>query len=345
MNRKMLLILVAMFIIISGYLLITTSKFESEKSLDKKHPQIQLVTSFYPMYILALNLTDQVPDIKIENLTANNTGCLHDYQLTTQNMKILNSASLLLLNGGGMESFMRDALTNYPDLPFVNVSQGITMLSSNETGLNALHEETSNRTKNTNIEGLFTTKYNPHVWLNPKLYIIQIQNMRDGLIKYLKNRTDLSPDYVNEAVKKIEENAQSYIDKVKKLNQDIEDNVIPKVASLKQKGRNNQVVIFHDAFSYLADRIGLKVAYAVDFDADTQLSAGEIAKIIDLIKKDKIPFLFTEQQFGAEIAERIKVETGTSVYVIDTAVTGDGSKASYLTAMLNNIQILIKALK
>ena len=62
-----------------------------------------VVTSFYPIYLFALNLTQGIDGITIRNLAAPNTGCLHDYQLSTGDMKVLNKADVFLINGAGME--------------------------------------------------------------------------------------------------------------------------------------------------------------------------------------------------------------------------------------------------
>ena len=48
-----------------------------------------MVTSFYPMYIMALNVTDGVEGVKVDNMAGQQTGCLHDYQLQTKDMKNL----------------------------------------------------------------------------------------------------------------------------------------------------------------------------------------------------------------------------------------------------------------
>ncbi|HWT27297.1 MAG TPA: zinc ABC transporter substrate-binding protein, partial [Mobilitalea sp.] len=71
----------------------------------------------------------------------------------------------------------------------------------------------------------------------------------------------------------------------------------------------------------------------------------ELADIINIVKKDKIQFLFTEKQYGASVAKRIADETDAKVYVIDSAVTGDGTKDSYLNSMENNIAVIRKALQ
>jgi zinc transport system substrate-binding protein len=89
----------------------------------------------------------------------------------------------------------------------------------------------------------------------------------------------------------------------------------------------------------------MKVAFTVPLDSDTALSAGDIAEIIKAVREDNIKYLFTEQQYNDSIAKQIEAETEAKVYIIDSAVTGDGSKDSYLKAMKNNLTVLKEALK
>ena len=75
-----------------------------------KDGEFLLVTSFYPMYVLAENLTAGTEDVTVSNLTENQTGCLHDYQLTSRDMKLLDRADAFLINGAGMELFMEKVI-------------------------------------------------------------------------------------------------------------------------------------------------------------------------------------------------------------------------------------------
>src|SRR5512145_2903253 len=62
-----------------------------------------IVTSFYPVYIIARNVADSIDGVKVVNMTAPVTGCLHDYSITSADMKNLEGAGILLINGAGME--------------------------------------------------------------------------------------------------------------------------------------------------------------------------------------------------------------------------------------------------
>ena len=87
-----------------------------------------LVTSFYPMYVLAENLTAEAEDVTVSNLTENQTGCLHEYQLFPEDMKLLTRADAFLINGAGMELFMDNVLEATPKLPVREASHGIMLL-------------------------------------------------------------------------------------------------------------------------------------------------------------------------------------------------------------------------
>lgn len=274
---------------------------------------LKVVATFYPVYMIGENIADSADDMTVKSLTDLDTGCLHDYQLTTQDMKLISEADVLIVNGGGIEAFMEDIRLNYPELSIIDASKGIN-----------------------------TSDDNPHIWLDPQLYIRQIENVRDGLIDYITSEPDME-DIRSGLTEKIMQNSATYINEISGLDQELSDYI----ASLAEVGITAlpEAVIFHDAFAYLAERAGIPVAFTVPLDEDTSISAGEIAEIIDEVRAGHIRFLFTEKQYSTSVAERIAAETQAVVYIIDSVVTGDGAKDSYQKAMENNIAVLKEALQ
>ena len=133
--------------------------------------KFRIVTSFYPMYLHAINLTKGIDDVEVVNLTAPQTGCLHDYQLTTEDMKTLASGDVLVANGFGMESFL-DKAAEVSDLKVIDLSKAedISPIETND-------------------------EVNPHVWLSftyAKRQAIELCNQLsqidpDHSIDYKKN--------------------------------------------------------------------------------------------------------------------------------------------------------------
>jgi len=137
--------------------------------------EIKIVTSFYPMYIMAKNVAKDVPGVAVQNLTAVLNGCLHDYMVTTNDMKKLADAQVFVANGAGMESFLDRIIAQHPRLKIIQLAEGISL-----------------------IKGEGDAGNNPHVWLSISNAIIQVKNLGkameefDSLHKelYAKNTAD-----------------------------------------------------------------------------------------------------------------------------------------------------------
>ena len=102
------------------------------KNTDEADDILTVVTSFYPMYIAALNIVDGVEGVRLENLSEPQTGCLHDFQLTPEDMKLLSTADVFVINGGGIESFMSDVAKAYPKLDVVEACEDVVLLSEDD---------------------------------------------------------------------------------------------------------------------------------------------------------------------------------------------------------------------
>ncbi len=339
MKRKLILLIGVMLVLsIGAAMIISFSDKNNEMETSGERDKLRVMTTFYPIYMIGVNITEGIDDIEIKNLTDLNTGCLHDYQLTTEDMKNISEADILIVNGGGMEGFLSDVEDNYPGLNIIESSNGIVMLHHGESAEEHAEHSPDTLSEEGQPEGQHDHgEWNAHVWLDPELYIKQIENVRDGIVAYIRDNRPNSA-HLEQAVIS---NAQAYIDKVASLDKEVNE-YAERYASNRtgQNTDHGEAVIFHDSFAYLAQRIGIKVAYSVPLDSDTSLSAGEIAEIVQEVRSDHIRYLFTEEQFSASIAKQIAAETGAQMFIINSAVTGDGSKDSYLKAMEANLNIL-----
>lgn len=326
-------------VLLAGILILTALLSLAEVRLfaaggQKKTEQISIVTSFYPMYIAAWNVVDGMEQVELTNLTENHSGCLHDYQLTTEDMRVLENADVFIMNGGGMESFVENIISAYPDLMVIDASGGIAYLDgiahehSDEEG----HEEEEHdlfheEDDHVHEEGELHrhSGHNTHVWLNPDNYKVQIENIMEGLAEY---DSDNAGTY--------RRNGDQYIARIENLSQRFKQELyVP---------AGQKVVTFHAAFAYLAGYLGMDAKIEVDLDEDAGLSAGDIAAVIDEVKADHIELLFTEEQYKDAIVSRIASETGAAVYVLDPLVNGEVSKDAYLNGMSYNLEQIKKAL-
>ena len=156
------------------------------KNEDSKNTEavkkVKIITSFYPMYISALNVTKDVPGVEVINMTKPQTGCLHDYQITPENILTLETAQVLVVNGAGMESFMDKVIKQQPNLKIVEASKGIELIKNKSDG-----EE------------------NPHVWVSISNAIKQVRNIANQLAVIDPANTE-----------KYKANADVYISKLEK---------------------------------------------------------------------------------------------------------------------------------
>ncbi len=158
---------------------------------EKKKDGVQIVTSFFPMYVATINVTDGVEGVKVSNMTAPQTGCLHDYQLSVEDMKRLEKADIFVANGGGMENFLTKVTESRKNLKIVEAAKGISMLKGEEGP-------------------------NPHLWVGVSHYIKQVQNIADQLATADAKHADL-----------YKKNAEAYIAKLNKLKKDMHSKIDP----------------------------------------------------------------------------------------------------------------------
>jgi len=146
---------------------------------------VRITASFYPMYIATLNVTKGVPGVEVRDLTKPMTGCLHDYSITTDDMKELTRTDIFVVNGAGMESFLDKVIKQQPNIKIVSASDGIELIKD-------------------------STGENPHVWVSVSLHIKQVRNIASQLAQ-------ADPQHA----KQYGRNAAAYVAKLEKLRSEM----------------------------------------------------------------------------------------------------------------------------
>lgn len=273
-----------------------------------------VVTSFYPIWIMTLNLTEGLEDhITVRNLAAPTVGCLHDYSLQTADMKALAAADVFLVNGAGMEAFLPEITRALPDLPVIEAAAGIDLLGNQDAVeiLDAREEEE-----------------NSHIWLDPLRAVQMAENLAAGLIRVLP-----------EDEKTIAENLTGYRSRLLALDARLRE-------GLENLPRRD-IVTFHEAFPYFAAAYNLRVVAVVNKEPGEVLTPMQMSVLIREISKLGNPPLFVEPQYTDLSAQTLSRETGAPVYFLDPVVTGPADQVPldyYETVMLQNMQTLIDAL-
>ncbi len=166
---------------------------KAQSSSDQEGKTIKIVASFYPMYVIARNVAKDVPGVTVSNLTPPMTGCLHDYTVTTNDMKKLADANIFVANGAGMESFLDRIVSQYPQVKIVQLAEGISL-----------------------IKGKGDEGDNPHVWVSISDAITEVKNLGVDLEKADSLHADL-----------YRKNTEKYVGKLEALRQKMKVDLMP----------------------------------------------------------------------------------------------------------------------
>lgn len=307
---------------------------DSTKNTDD---MLTVVTSFYPMYIAALNIVDGVDGVRLENLSEPQTGCLHDFQLTPEDMKLLSTADVFVINGGGIESFMSDVAKAYPKLDVVEACEDVALLSEDadtESESNHDHDHDADAESDSDHDHDHDTDaesdsdhdhdhgdQNAHAWMSVPRYRTMVQTIASRLAE--KDAKHADEYYAN---------AKAYDAKLAVLEE--------KIDSLKSLTGGQNIIIFHEAYEYVADDFSMNACYLLDLDEERSVSAGEVKQVIGAIKDDGVSVILAEELYGKSMGDTVSRETDVHMVYIDPLNRGEYDKDSYLDGMEHNIELI-----
>lgn len=307
------------------------------KNTDEADDMLTVVTSFYPMYIATLNIVDGVNGVRLENLSEPQTGCLHDFQLTPEDMKLLSTADVFVINGGGIESFMSDVAKAYPKLDVVEACEDVALLSEDDADSDHDHdhdadtESDSDHDHDHEADAESDSAHdhdhgdeNAHAWMSVPRYRTMVQTIASRLAE--KDAKQADEYYAN---------AKAYDAKLAVLEE--------KINSLKSLTNGQNIIIFHEAYAYVADDFSMNACYLLDLDEERSVSAGEIKQVIGAIKDDGVSVILAEELYGKSMGDTVSRETDVHVIYIDPLNRGEYDKDSYLDGMEHNIELIKEA--
>lgn len=188
---KYIIIAVVVIAIIAVLVILNINK---NNRTNKDDEAVKIVTSFYPMYIIAENITDGAENIELVNMADVNVGCLHDYTLTTEDMKKVENADIFIMNGLGMESFIEKILTSNQDMNIIDSSTEAQNVILSEDGVNA------------------------HIWTSIDNYILQVKYISKELINKNQENAEVYQKNTDEYVQKLEELKNEFETKLQNLD-------------------------------------------------------------------------------------------------------------------------------
>jgi len=235
---------------------------------------------------------------------------IHGYEPTPGDIVKAQRADLVLWNGMNLERWFEKFFRNLRNVPSAVLTEGIEPIGIED--------------------GPYTGKPNPHAWMSLQNAVIYVENIRKALVKI---------DPANEAA--YTANATAYTAQF----QAIEVRVRDRLARVPEAQR--WLVTSEGAFPYLARSLGLKQLFLWAVNADQQGTPQQVQRVIDAVRVQRVPVVFSESTVSDKPARQVAGETGArygGVLYVDSLSDAKGPVPSYLRLLEYDVETIVKGL-
>ncbi|PHK93006.1 metal ABC transporter substrate-binding protein [Pseudoroseomonas rhizosphaerae] len=267
---------------------------------------IRVVTTFTILQDMAQNVAGEAAIV--ESITRPGAE-IHDYEPTPLDVVKAQAADLVLWNGMGLERWFERFFQRVKDVPSAVLTEGITPVNI--------------------TEGPYSGRPNPHSWMSPANAVIYVENIRKALV---------AADPRNEAV--YNANAARYAEQIKALDAPIREQLsrIP--------AERRWLVSCEGAFSYLTQNYGMKELYLWPINAEEEGTPQQIRKVVDTVRKNRIPALFCESTVSDRAMRQVARE-GNSRFAgelyADSLTDEGGDAPTYVKLLEYNANAIVRA--
>ncbi len=339
-----------------------TSEAESSDATDAEvvavpDDPLEVVTTFLPMTQFTTAVAGDRAEVT--QLLPTNVGP-HDYQAKPSDAQAIATADVLVKNGLEMEFFLDDMIENAEsaDLVIIDSSEGIATLATEDHSHDHDHDHDHDHGEgedhdhdHDHEEGEAHDhdhdhakgeahdhdhaeaghdhhhgEFDPHVWIDPKRAVEQVENIRDGLIA-------ADPEGESEYTT----NAAAFIAELEALDTEITEKLAPFAGQT--------FVVFHDFASYFAESYGLESQFLVGIPEENP-SPEDVKRVMETVQAEGLKTIMTEPQAGQASFEAIASDLGINISVFDPVATGDSDAVQpdyYLTTMRQNVENLVSS--
>jgi manganese/iron transport system substrate-binding protein len=266
---------------------------------------LRVVTTFTVIQDIAQNVAGDAAIV--ESITKPGAE-IHEYRPTPRDIVKAQSADLVIWNGLYLERWFEKFFNNVENVPSIVVSDGIDPMGIRE--------------------GAYTGKPNPHAWMSPTNAVIYVENIRKALVKH-------DPDNAET----YNTNAAAYTAKLKAMDVPLRKRLsaIPK--------EQRYLVTSEGAFSYLARDYGMRELYLWPINADQMGTPRQVRRVIDEVRNNKIPVIFSESTVSDKPARQVAKETGArygGVLYVDSLSEAGGPVPSFLDLLQVTVATIAK---
>jgi len=304
-RRKVLGGGVAAAAVLGGAALWSTHAQAQPRPKGPKSGKLRAVTTFTVLQDIAQNVAGTAAIV--EAITKPGAE-IHDYQPTPRDILKVRGADLVIWNGMNLERWFQRFMEDAKDVPSIVLTDGITPIPISE--------------------GPYVEKPNPHAWMSPQ-----------NAIRYVNNAAAAFATADPNNAKVYRANADAYIKQITALDAPLRE----RLAGIPEGQR--WLVTSEGAFSYLARDYGMRELYLWPINADEQGTPQQVRKVIDQVRANKIPVVFSESTVSDKPARTVASETGArygGVLYVDSLSTPDGPVPTYLKLLEVTVDTIAK---
>nr|WP_236045225.1 MULTISPECIES: metal ABC transporter substrate-binding protein [Pseudooceanicola] len=270
-------------------------------------PRLKVVTTF----TVIADMARQVAGEAAEVVSITRPGAeIHGYQPTPRDLVRAQGADLILWNGLGLERWFEQFMSNLKNVPEATVSKGVDPISISG--------------------GEYQGKPNPHAWMALSSAELYIDNIRDAL-----SVADPGQAATYAA------NARAYKARMAAVIGPL------RAAARALPEEKRWLVTSEGAFSYLARDFALKELYLWPINADAQGTPQQVRAVIDRVRAEAIPVVFSESTVSDKPAKQVARETGArygGVLYVDSLSGPEGPVPSYLDLLRVTAETIVTGL-
>ena len=298
-----ILALIIVFLLLSTNFSLAENRSNQTNRSNQPNHKIKAVTTFTVLGDMIRNVAGNAADV----VSITKPGAeIHNYQPTPKDIVRAQNADIIFWNGLNLELWFKRFLQDIKDVPNVTLSDGIKPISI--------------------YEGEYAGKPNPHAWMSTENALIYVENIRKSLCKI---------DSANAQI--YNENAAAYAKKIIAIRTGLETTL----SAIPENRR--YLVTSEGAFSYLAQDLKLKEVYLWPINADQQGTPQQVRKVIDMVKSNNIPVVFSESTISDKPMKQIAAETGAlygGILYVDSLSEPGGKVPTYLDLLRTTSQTI-----
>jgi len=270
--------------------------------------KFKVVTTFTILADMAKNVAGDAANV----VSVTKPGAeIHNYKPTPKDIGRTRSADLILWNGLNLERWFEKFLKRLDGVPSAILSEGVEPMSI--------------------TDGPYDGKPNPHVWMSPSAALTYVDNIESALANF-------DPD-----------NAETYAQNAADYKAQISAVTEPLRLRLESIPEDKRWIVSSEgAFSYLARDFGLEELFLWSINADSQGTPQQVRAIIDIMRENNIPVIFSESTVSSKPAQQVARETGAhygGVLYVDSLSKADGPVPTYIDLLKVTMETLIDGIE